>query len=35
MKIYLDMVGCRLNQSEIEAYARKFRLAGPYADSRY
>lgn len=28
MKIYLDMVGCRLNQSEIEAYARQFRLAG-------
>lgn len=28
MKIYLDMVGCRLNQSEIEAYANKFRLAG-------
>ena len=28
MKIYLDMVGCRLNQSEIEAYGRQFRLAG-------
>ena len=28
MKIFLDMVGCRLNQSEIEAYARQFRLAG-------
>jgi threonylcarbamoyladenosine tRNA methylthiotransferase MtaB len=28
MKIYLDMVGCRLNQSEIEAYARQFRFAG-------
>ncbi len=28
MKIYLDMVGCRLNQSEIEGYARQFRLAG-------
>jgi threonylcarbamoyladenosine tRNA methylthiotransferase MtaB len=28
MKIYLDMVGCRLNQSEIETYARQFRLAG-------
>jgi threonylcarbamoyladenosine tRNA methylthiotransferase MtaB len=28
MKIYLDMVGCRLNQSEIEEYARQFRLAG-------
>jgi threonylcarbamoyladenosine tRNA methylthiotransferase MtaB len=23
MKIYLDMVGCRLNQAEIEAYARQ------------
>jgi threonylcarbamoyladenosine tRNA methylthiotransferase MtaB len=28
MKIFLDMVGCRLNQAEIEAYARQFRLAG-------
>jgi len=28
MKVYLDMVGCRLNQSEIEAYALQFRLAG-------
>ena len=28
MKIYLDMVGCRLNQSEIEAYARQFQAAG-------
>jgi threonylcarbamoyladenosine tRNA methylthiotransferase MtaB len=28
MNIYLDMVGCRLNQSEIESYARQFRLAG-------
>ncbi len=28
MKIYLDTVGCRLNQSEIEAMARQFRLAG-------
>lgn len=28
MNIYLDMVGCRLNQSEIETYARQFRLAG-------
>jgi threonylcarbamoyladenosine tRNA methylthiotransferase MtaB len=28
MKIFLDMVGCRLNQSEIETYARQFRLAG-------
>jgi threonylcarbamoyladenosine tRNA methylthiotransferase MtaB len=28
MKVFLDMVGCRLNQSEIERYARQFRLAG-------
>lgn len=28
MKIYLDMVGCRLNQSEIEALARQFCTAG-------
>jgi threonylcarbamoyladenosine tRNA methylthiotransferase MtaB len=28
MKVFLDMVGCRLNQSEIETYARQFRLAG-------
>ena len=28
MKVFLDMVGCRLNQSEIEAYARQFRLVG-------
>jgi len=28
MKIYLDSVGCRLNQSEIERYARQFRAAG-------
>jgi len=28
MKVFLDMVGCRLNQSEIEAYARQFRFAG-------
>ncbi len=28
MKIYLDMVGCRLNQSEIESYARQFIAAG-------
>lgn len=28
MKVYLDMVGCRLNQSEIESYARQFRAAG-------
>jgi threonylcarbamoyladenosine tRNA methylthiotransferase MtaB len=28
MKIYLDTVGCRLNQAEIEAYGRQFRLAG-------
>ncbi|MFH2038400.1 MAG: MiaB/RimO family radical SAM methylthiotransferase [Chloroflexota bacterium] len=28
MKIFLDTVGCRLNQSEIEAMARQFRTAG-------
>ncbi|HJS28439.1 MAG TPA: MiaB/RimO family radical SAM methylthiotransferase [Anaerolineales bacterium] len=28
LKIHLDMVGCRLNQSEIEMYARQFRSAG-------
>ncbi len=28
MKVYLDTVGCRLNQAEIEQYARQFRLAG-------
>ena len=28
MKIYLDSVGCRLNQSEIEQFARQFRAAG-------
>lgn len=28
MKIYLDMVGCRLNQSEIETYAQHFQAAG-------
>jgi threonylcarbamoyladenosine tRNA methylthiotransferase MtaB len=28
MKIYLDSVGCRLNQSEIETFARQFRAAG-------
>lgn len=28
MKIYLDTIGCRLNQSEIEAYAHQFRAAG-------
>lgn len=28
MKIYLNTVGCRLNQSEIERYARQFRAAG-------
>lgn len=28
MKVYLDSIGCRLNQSEIETYARQFRLAG-------
>lgn len=28
MKIYLDMIGCRLNQSEIEILARQFSTAG-------
>ena len=28
MKIYLDTIGCRLNQSEIETMARGFRAAG-------
>ena len=28
MKVFLDTVGCRLNQSEIEAMARQFRAAG-------
>jgi threonylcarbamoyladenosine tRNA methylthiotransferase MtaB len=28
MKIYLDTVGCRLNQAEIETMARQFRTAG-------
>ena len=28
MNIYLDSIGCRLNQSEIERYARQFRAAG-------
>jgi threonylcarbamoyladenosine tRNA methylthiotransferase MtaB len=28
MKVYLDMVGCRLNQSEIEKYSGQFRHAG-------
>lgn len=28
MKIYLDMIGCRLNQSELEIIARQFSAAG-------
>jgi threonylcarbamoyladenosine tRNA methylthiotransferase MtaB len=28
MKVFLDTVGCRLNQSEIETFARQFRGAG-------
>ena len=28
MKIYLDTIGCRLNQAEIEQYARQFRVVG-------
>ncbi len=29
MKIFLDTVGCRLNQAEIETIGRQFRSAGP------
>ena len=28
MKIFLDTIGCRLNQAEIESLARQFRKAG-------
>lgn len=28
MKVYLDSIGCRLNQSEIERFAQEFRKAG-------
>jgi threonylcarbamoyladenosine tRNA methylthiotransferase MtaB len=28
MKVFLDTIGCRLNQSEIETFARQFRSAG-------
>ena len=28
MKIYLDTIGCRLNQSEIETFSHQFRAAG-------
>ena len=28
MKIFLDTIGCRLNQAEIESMARQFRAAG-------
>lgn len=28
MNVYLDSIGCRLNQSEIEKYANQFRAAG-------
>src|SRR5688572_33393615 len=28
MKIYLDTIGCRLNQAEIESMALQFRVAG-------
>lgn len=28
MRIHLDIVGCRLNQAEIESYAHQFRAAG-------
>jgi threonylcarbamoyladenosine tRNA methylthiotransferase MtaB len=30
MNIFLDTIGCRLNQSEIETYARQFRAAGHF-----
>lgn len=30
MKIYLDSIGCRLNQSEIERFAHQYRAAGHY-----
>ena len=28
MKIFLDTIGCRLNQAEIETMSRQFRAAG-------
>jgi len=28
MKVYLDVIGCRLNQSEIERMAAQFRAVG-------
>src|SRR5512146_3022882 len=28
MRVYVDTIGCRLNQSEIEAYANQLRAAG-------
>ncbi len=28
MKVYLDTIGCRLNQSEIESFAKQFRAVG-------
>ncbi len=28
MRVFLDSIGCRLNQSEIETFARQFRAAG-------
>jgi threonylcarbamoyladenosine tRNA methylthiotransferase MtaB len=34
MKIYLDTIGCRLNQAEIEQYARQFRAVGHELVSR-
>ena len=30
MNVYLDTIGCRLNQSEIETFARQFRTAGHF-----
>jgi threonylcarbamoyladenosine tRNA methylthiotransferase MtaB len=34
MKVYLDTIGCRLNQSEIETFANQFRSAGHQLVSR-
>jgi len=30
MNIYLDSIGCRLNQAEIESFARQFRSQGHF-----
>ncbi|MDF1499168.1 MAG: MiaB/RimO family radical SAM methylthiotransferase [Anaerolineales bacterium] len=34
MKVYLDTIGCRLNQSEIERFGREFRRAGVQLTAR-